>query len=94
MSILYSVDCNECKSSLIFHAPHRDKWICYKCGADLRPDWQKEEERQALLIKTAPNMYKALKHIVKCWSGNPKNAVSAIKEAIKTAKNAIVEFKN
>ena len=36
MSILYSVDCTHCGATLIFHAPHREKWVCYFCGAEMR----------------------------------------------------------
>ena len=36
MSGLYSVYCPGCKAELIFHAPHREDWVCYRCGNDLR----------------------------------------------------------
>lgn len=44
MSQLFLVDCTECDTQCVLHAPHRARWECYNCGADLRPDWQKEQE--------------------------------------------------
>ena len=44
MSQLYFVDCPDCKSEHVFHAPYRERWVCWKCGKVLYPYKEDEED--------------------------------------------------
>ena len=44
MSQLYLVECPGCNRVYIFHAPHRERWVCLECEKLLYPYKEDEED--------------------------------------------------